>query len=167
MHQLLIDIGASKFNRIVTWSRIAFARIFVVIALVLLVSSCANQPELVLKTADGDFTFEVELADTPKSRADGLMFRQELAPNKGMLFDFKEEREVSFWMRNTFIPLDMIFIGADGTVMNIHKNARPQDETSIPSGFPVRFVLEIPGGRSAEIGLKAGDKMLHPLVSGQ
>ncbi len=142
-----------------------FVRLFASFVLLLFVAACANQPELILKTANGDFTFEIELADTPQSRAEGLMFRNELAPNAGMLFDFKEEREVSFWMRNTFIPLDMIFISADGTVMNIHENARPQDDTPIPSGVPVRFVLEIPGGRSAEIGLKVGDKMVHPLVS--
>jgi hypothetical protein len=81
-----------------------------------------------------------------------------------MLFDFKETREVSFWMRNTFIPLDMVFIGADGTVESIHVNARPHDPTSIPSGAPVQYVLEIPGGRSAEIGLKPGDKAEHPRV---
>ncbi|MCF6327359.1 MAG: DUF192 domain-containing protein [Devosiaceae bacterium] len=148
-------------------SKLRFVRLLASFGLVLFVAACANQPNVILKTAGGDFTFEIELADTPKSRADGLMFRNELAPNAGMLFDFQEEREVSFWMRNTFIPLDMIFVAADGTVMNIHENARPQDETSIPSGFPVRFVLEIPGGRSAEIGLKAGDKMVHPLVGAQ
>jgi len=147
--------------------KLRFVRLFASFGLLLVVAACANQPNAVLKTAGGDFTFEIELADTPKSRADGLMFRNQLAPDAGMLFDFKEEREVSFWMRNTFIPLDMIFVAADGTIMNIHANARPQDETSIPSGFPVRFVLEIPGGRSAEIGLKVGDKMVHPLVDAQ
>jgi hypothetical protein len=92
------------------------------------------------------------------------MFRTELADNAGMLFDFKEERPVAFWMRNTFIPLDMIFVGADGVVSNVHVNARPQDPTSIPSEGPVQFVLEIPGGRSLEIGLKAGDRMEHERV---
>jgi uncharacterized membrane protein (UPF0127 family) len=82
-----------------------------------------------------------------------------------MLFDFKEERPVSFWMRNTFIPLDMIFIRADGSVANVHVNARPHDPTGIPSDGPVTFVLEIAGGRSVEIGLKAGDKVEHPRVS--
>jgi len=162
-----ISGGFLGFSQKWTFAKLRFARLLAVFGLVLLVAACANQPGLVLKTAEGDFTFEVELADTQQLRAQGLMFRQELADNKGMLFDFQEEREVAFWMRNTFIPLDMIFIAADGTVMNIHENARPQDETSIPSGFPVRFVLEIPGGRSAQIGLKAGDKMLHPLVEGQ
>jgi uncharacterized membrane protein (UPF0127 family) len=92
------------------------------------------------------------------------MFVQELADDAGMLFDFKEEREVSFWMRNTFIPLDMIFVGSDGVVKNIHVNAIPHDVTGIPSKAPVQFVLEIPGGRSVEIGLKAGDTMDHPRI---
>ncbi|WDR05517.1 DUF192 domain-containing protein [Devosia rhodophyticola] len=120
---------------------------------------------MTLHTATGEYVFTVEVVDTPKSRADGLMFRQELAPDAGMLFDFKEERPVSFWMRNTFIPLDMIFVDAQGIVKTIHVNARPQDPTSIPSGVPVQFVLEIPGGRSVEIGLKPGDTMEHVRAS--
>ncbi|WDR03668.1 DUF192 domain-containing protein [Devosia algicola] len=132
------------------------------------VAGCASSGDekLTLHTAKGDFAFRVEVVDTPKSRADGLMFRQELASDAGMLFDFKEERPVSFWMRNTFIPLDMIFVDAEGIVKTIHVNARPQDPTSIPSGVPVQFVLEIPGGRSVEIGLKAGDRMDHVRTSG-
>jgi uncharacterized membrane protein (UPF0127 family) len=74
-----------------------------------------------------------------------------------MLFDFDTEQQVAFWMQNTLIPLDMLFISADGTVKTIHANAQPMDTTPIPSGVPVRFVLEIPGGRSAEIGAKRGD----------
>jgi uncharacterized protein len=127
-------------------------------------AACSDEGKLVLHTETGDYTFNVDVVDTPESRAKGLMFVQELADDAGMLFDFKEEREVSFWMRNTFIPLDMIFVGADGLVKTIHVNARPQDPTSIPSEVPVRFVLEIPGGRSEEIGLEPGDKMDHPLV---
>ncbi len=123
-----------------------------------------GENRLVLHTAKGDFPFTVEIADDGKERAQGLMFRDTLAPDAGMLFDYFEEQETSFWMQNTLIPLDMIFIGADGTVKNIHVNARPMDTTSIPSEFPVRFVLEIPGGRSVEIGLRDGDKMDHPRV---
>lgn len=127
-------------------------------------AACSDEGKLVLHTATGDYDFNVEVVDTPESRAQGLMFRQELADDAGMLFDFQEEREVSFWMRNTFIPLDMIFVGSDGVVKTIHVNARPQDPTSIPSQVPVQFVLEIPGGRSEEIGLKPGDMMEHALV---
>lgn len=142
--------------------RAAVAMAIAMVALPL--SACSDEGKLVLHTATGDYTFNVEVVDTPEGRAKGLMFVQELADDAGMLFDFKEEREVSFWMRNTFIPLDMIFVGSDGVVKTIHVNARPHDVTSIPSEVPVQFVLEIPGGRSAEIGLEPGDTMDHPLV---
>ena len=127
-------------------------------------AACSDEGKLVLHTATGDYTFNVELADTPELRQKGLMYVQELADDAGMLFDFQQEREVSFWMQNTFIPLDMIFVGSDGVVKNIHVNARPHDVTGIPSGVPVQFVLEIPGGRSVEIGLEPGDTMEHALV---
>jgi uncharacterized membrane protein (UPF0127 family) len=125
----------------------------------------ADESQLVLNTADGPQSFSVEVVDTAESRAQGLMYVTELADDAGMLFDFKEERPVSFWMRNTFIPLDMIFVGADGVIRNIHVNARPHDPTSIPSDGPVQYVLEIPGGRSVEIGLKAGDTMEHDRIA--
>ena len=124
----------------------------------------ADESRLVLHSASGDYTFHVSIADTDAARAQGLMFVTELADDEGMLFDFKQERPVSFWMRNTFIPLDMVFVGADGVVKTIHVNARPHDVTSIPSEVPVQFVLEIPGGRSVEIGLKPGDTMEHDRV---
>jgi uncharacterized membrane protein (UPF0127 family) len=121
----------------------------------------------VLHTATGNYPFTIEIADTGPEQQRGLMFRQELAPDAGMLFDYGPgaERKVSFWMQNTYIPLDMVFIAPDGTVKHIHENAKPLDPTSISSKFPVRFVLEIPGGRSAEIGLKAGDKLEHIRVA--
>ena len=131
----------------------------------LLNAACsAGQDRLVLHTDGGDVTVNVEIADNDEARSRGLMFRQSLDEDKGMLFDFHEERPVSFWMRNTFIPLDMIFIAADGTIRKIHANARPYDETPVPSDGPVRFVLEIGGGRAAVLGLKAGDTISHPLV---
>ena len=130
-----------------------------------LLAGCSNaESRLVLHTDKGDFPFTVEIADDGAERAEGLMFRDSLAPDAGMLFDYGEEQMTSFWMQNTLIPLDMIFIGADGVVKNVHVNAKPLDTTGIPSGVPVRFVLEIPGGRSKEIGLKDGDKMDHPRV---
>lgn len=127
-------------------------------------AACSDEGKLVLHSATGDYNFNVEVVDTPESRAQGLMYRQELAEDAGMLFDFKGEQPVSFWMRNTFIPLDMIFVDAKGVVKNIHVNARPHDPTGIPSDGPVQFVLEIPGGRSVEIGLKPGDTMEHDRV---
>ena len=125
-------------------------------------AACSSDDRLVAHTASGDYAFTVEVVDTPAARNKGLMFRQSLAKDAGMLFDFKQEQQTAFWMQNTFIPLDMIFIAADGEVKTIHVNAKPHDTTSIPSGVPVQFVLEIPGGRSVEIGLKPGDRIEHP-----
>ena len=125
-------------------------------------AACSSDDRLVAHTATGDYSFTVEVVDTPAARNKGLMFRQSLAKDAGMLFDFKQEQQTAFWMQNTFIPLDMIFIAADGEVKTIHVNAKPHDTTSIPSGVPVQFVLEIPGGRSVEIGLKPGDRIEHP-----
>ncbi len=140
------------------------ALLFAVVVVLFPLAACSDESRLVLHTQKGEYPFTVEVVDTPEKRAEGLMFRQSLAPDAGMLFDFKETREVSFWMRNTFIPLDMVFIAADGKVESIHVNARPHDPTSIPSGAPVQYVLEIPGGRSAEIGLRPGDRAEHPRV---
>lgn len=125
-------------------------------------AACSSDDRLIAHTATGDYVFTVEVVDTPEARAKGLMFRQSLAKDAGMLFDFKQEQQTAFWMQNTFIPLDMVFIAADGEVKTIHVNAKPHDTTSIPSQVPVQFVLEIPGGRSVEIGLKPGDRVQHP-----
>ncbi|MCW5722864.1 MAG: DUF192 domain-containing protein [Devosia sp.] len=135
-----------------------------VLAISLPLAACSDDTRLTIHSDAGDHVFAVELVDTPETRAQGLMYRQELAPDAGMLFDFLEERPVSFWMRNTFIPLDMLFISADGVVRNIHVNARPHDPTSIPSEGPVQFVLEIPGGRSEELGIEPGDRVEHTRI---
>lgn len=104
-------------------------------------------------------TFSVEVASNADDRALGLMDRETLAPNKGMLFDYGEPTMARMWMRRTLIPLDMVFIDADGVVRDIHANAVPKDETVIASPVAVRWVLEIPGGRAAAIGLQPGDRM--------
>ncbi|MCF6344274.1 MAG: DUF192 domain-containing protein [Devosiaceae bacterium] len=144
--------------------KIATKSILIFFALIFL-AACTNQNSLTIITKDGaEHKFSIEIADTEEKRTKGLMFVQELAPNAGMLFDFQEERQVAFWMRNTFIPLDMLFIAANGEIKNIYVNARPQDPTAIPSDGPVRFVLEIAGGRSVELGIAKGDKLEHSLV---
>jgi uncharacterized membrane protein (UPF0127 family) len=140
-------------------------RLAIALLLLTVTAACSQDNRLVLHTAKGDFAFNVEIADDDKSREKGLMFRTELADDAGMLFDYHREQLATFWMQNTMIPLDMIFIGADGVVKTIHVNARPMDTTTIPSEEPVRFVLEIAGGRSVEIGLKVGDRMDHPRVA--
>ena len=140
------------------------AAVVLALAMGAFLAACSNDDRLVLHTDSGQHAFTVEVVDTQETRAQGLMNRMELAENAGMLFDFLEERPVSFWMLNTFIPLDMIFIGADGIVRTIHVNARPHDRTSIPSNVPVQYVLEIPGGRSVELGLKPGDRVEHARI---
>ena len=137
-----------------------------VLVMMLPLAACSDEGRLTIESRNGNHSFSVEIVDTPESRAKGLMYREELAPDAGMLFDFKESRPVSFWMRNTLIPLDMIFITEEGLVANVHAQARPHDPTSIPSDGPVQFVLEIPGGRAAELGIAAGDKVVHPRIKG-
>jgi len=124
----------------------------------------ASEDVAVIVAGETEHTFTIEIADTPEATSRGLMFRRTLAPDAGMLFDFFNERPASFWMRNTLIPLDMLFIRANGEIVRVHENAIPHDETPIPSGAPVRFVLEIPGGRAAELGIGAGDVFVHPRV---
>ena len=114
--------------------------------------------------AGASHSFTVELALTPEEQAQGLMYRTELAPDAGMLFIFPEARRASFWMRNTLIPLDMLFIRQNGRVANIIENAEPETLTSRRSTGRVKAVLEIPGGRAAELGIKAGDLVKHPML---
>jgi uncharacterized membrane protein (UPF0127 family) len=117
---------------------------------------------LTLATGKGRFAFQVENAATYDARETGLMCRTHMAANRGMLFDFlRPTDDVAFWMRNTLIPLDIVFIRPDGTVLSIARNARPLDETPLPAGGQVRAVLELAGGRAAEIGLMPGDKVVH------
>lgn len=106
--------------------------------------------------------FTVELAQTPEERGRGLMFREHMDRDAGMLFIFSPPRRVSFWMKNTLIPLDMLFIDRSGVVRHIHENAIPGDETGIPSRSIAYAVLEINGGLSSELGLKVGAETQHP-----
>lgn len=137
--------------------------ICLICALFMLVAlpACAQtlRDTLSIETQDGQsHSFQVELALSPEDIQRGLMHRTSLGENAGMLFYFGgREEERFFWMKNTLIPLDMLFIKADGTIHHIHENAKPNDLTSVPSKGPVAAVLEIRGGRSAELGLKPGD----------
>ncbi len=111
--------------------------------------------------------FQLEIANTPESRSRGLMFRRELPDGRGMLFDFgARETEISMWMKNTYIPLDMIFIRADGRIRRIAENTTPHSEETIPSGGPVKGVLEVIAGTARRLGLAAGDRVEHPFFRG-
>ena len=107
--------------------------------------------------------YGVEVAATPHARAQGLMFRRSLAPGSGMLFDFGRDEVARMWMKNTFIPLDMVFADRRGVVRGIARNARPRSLDTISSRVPVRAVLEISGGEAERIGLVPGDRMRHPV----
>lgn len=123
-----------------------------------------NLTPLSITTASGaTHRFTVEFADTPDRRAVGLMHRAAMAADHGMLFDFKTDGQVSMWMRNTRIPLDMLFIAKDGHIVNIAERAVPFSETTIPSKGPVRAVLELNGGTCARLGIKPGDRVIHPM----
>jgi uncharacterized membrane protein (UPF0127 family) len=116
-----------------------------------------------LRTPAGSVVrFSVELALTPAEQARGLMFRERLARSAGMLFVYPRPQTARFWMKNTLIPLDMIFAGADGTVGHVHADARPGDETPIFGGDAVLAVLEINGGLAARLGIVPGTVMRHP-----
>jgi hypothetical protein len=117
--------------------------------------------EIVSKT--GVHTFTVELADNDADREKGLMFRKELPEGSGMLFDFHAEAPVSFWMQNTYIPLDMIFIHSDGRILRIAENTEPLSTKIVPSGGPVRAVLEVIGGTARKMGIAPGDRVASPI----
>ena len=118
---------------------------------------------LTVKTDDASHKFSVEMADTPEAITQGLMFRESLAPDAGMLFDFGEVRPASMWMKNTLIPLDILFIDADGQVIAVARNAVPGSLRSLGPGVPVRAVLEIGGGRAKALGIMPGDTVQHPI----
>jgi uncharacterized membrane protein (UPF0127 family) len=123
--------------------------------------------ELLIATDGGEKEFQVEIADDPREISIGLMFRRQMAENEGMLFDFGAEERRSFWMRNTYIPLDMLFIKADGTIDSIAERATPLSEKAVPSKGPVRFVLEINGGLSDTLGIAPGDTVSGPAIEGR
>ncbi|MGB7973357.1 MAG: DUF192 domain-containing protein [Roseiarcus sp.] len=144
-------------------------RIWAALAFVALLAASSGVPALAgdrdsleIVTSTGRHTFQVEIADNDATRERGLMDRRFMAADHGMLFEFDREEPVSFWMKNTYIPLDMIFIAPSGVVTHIAANAEPLSERVIPSGGPCIAVLELNGGMAASIGLKVGDKVRHP-----
>ena len=152
----------------------AFARgalvvLTIVSPLVLLASlplGAAETETLEIASKTGVHPFAVELAVTDEQRARGLMFRKEIPEGYGMLFDFKRDQDVSMWMENTFVSLDMIFIRADGRIARIAQSTEPLSRNIIASGGPVRAVLEVVAGTTKKLGIVAGDKVGHPLFKG-
>lgn len=133
-------------------------------------SICSPDTAVIRLSADQQLSFDIEVADTPEERAQGLMFRRQVPPGTGMLFIYDQPHPVSFWMRNTLIPLDMVFLDDKGVIRHIHRNARPLDETPVPGASvgdpdPDRLmVLEIAGGEADRLGLKLGQSLAYPAL---
>jgi hypothetical protein len=138
-----------------------------VLALGLLAPAAWGQPqsfdrdELVIESESGAHRFAVELAISAEQRAQGLMFRRRLAADAGMLFLYPDDRVISMWMKNTLIPLDMLFIGADGRIVQIAERAVPGSMAMVSSDRPARAVLELNGGTAARLRIKPGDRVLY------
>jgi uncharacterized membrane protein (UPF0127 family) len=115
------------------------------------------QVPLTIRSPRGEHRFKVEIASTENQQATGLMYRRSLADDRGMIFPYDPPRDVAFWMKNTLIPLDIIFVRADGHIARVAANATPLSLEPVPSGEPIGAVLEIRGGRAAELGIRAGD----------
>jgi uncharacterized protein len=148
------------------------ARSFVLAALLAFVALAAkaqlqhfDTAALTIDTGAGPRHVSIELAMTPLQQEQGLMYRSSLAPDAGMLFVFADPQVAVFWMKNTMIPLDMLFIAADGHVADIHERAVPMSEANIVSKVPVKAVLELNGGTVARLGIKDGD-LVHYSVFG-
>ena len=125
----------------------------------------ASFAPLEIVTKSGVQVFSVEMATTEEEKTTGLMYRKELADGKGMLFDFSPEQEVSMWMKNTYISLDMIFIRADGRILRIAENTEPLSTKIISSGGLAKGVLEVIAGTAQKYGIKPGDQVAHPLFA--
>jgi uncharacterized protein len=145
------------------WIAFVLAGLFA--AGVLALARPVGQQTLEIASKTGVHVFTVEIADNDADRAKGLMYRKELPEGQGMLFDFHREQEVSFWMQNTYIPLDMVFIRGDGRILRIAENTEPLSTRLVPSGGPVRAVLEVIGGTTRKLGIAPGDRVASPIFN--
>jgi uncharacterized membrane protein (UPF0127 family) len=126
-------------------------------------SASSTLEPLQIMTASGRHDFSVEVMRTDEERARGLMYRRFMAANRGMLFDFKTEQPINMWMKNTYLPLDMIFIARNGSVTHVVADTEPLSERIISSNGPAFAVLEVNAGIAAKISLKPGDRVQHPM----
>jgi uncharacterized membrane protein (UPF0127 family) len=149
--------------RIINSAAVSLLALLVIVA----PSWSAGQQTLEIASNTGVHVFSVEVADNDAERAKGLMYRKELAQGRGMLFDFHRDQEVSFWMQNTYIPLDMIFIRGDGRILRIEENTEPLSTRLIPSRGPVRAVLEVTGGTARKLGIAPGDRVAASIFNGR
>ncbi len=157
-----VAVPASRFGGFLRSSLALVALFGLLVFSVGSVGAAELQP-LEIATKSGVKMFAVEMATTDAERETGLMYRKELADGRGMLFDFTPEQEVSMWMKNTYIPLDMIFIRADGRILRIAENTEPLSTRIIPSNGLAKGVLEVIGGTARKYGIAPGDVVAHPL----
>ncbi len=169
----MVGLSLRPFRMIGFWRAPLRAAAAVVVATALLWGGLASSvgaqslDAVEIATKRGVVLIEVEVARTPEQRTTGLMYRKSLPDRQGMLFDFEADQYVSMWMKNTFIPLDMLFIRADGSIARIAENTTPHSENTISSGEPVRAVIEIGGGEARKLGIAAGDKVANTLFRGR
>ncbi len=146
-------------------------RYLYLLLIILTLSACSNEQQpkpttpLIIKTTNGDVRFMVEVASTPEDLKTGLMHRTNLGFNSGMIFNIYPVRPVAMWMKNTKIPLDMLFIAPDANIIMIKENATPMSEEHIICEQPIRAVIEISAGQVKRHGIKVGDKISHPLLN--
>jgi uncharacterized protein len=151
-------------RRTVSVRFLSFAAAFAAALMLLpLAARSAEQQTLEIATKNGVHVFSVELAVTDEERQKGLMFRKSLPESTGMLFDFKRDQDVSMWMHNTYVSLDMIFIRSDGRILRIAENTPTESDKIIPSGGPVRAVLEVVAGTAKKLGIAPGDRVGSPI----
>lgn len=134
-------------------------------AIGLATSDSENDSTLIIATRDAQHRFTIELARTPAEMERGLMYRDRLAPDHGMLFLYEDERPVSFWMKNTLIPLDLIFADSSGRIVQIAERAVPLSTALISSDSSVRAVLEVNGGTADRLKIAVGDRLIHPALA--
>jgi len=144
--------------------RAVFASVAAVLATAAGAAAACAPATVELRGDFGSARFTVEVADEPDERSVGLMNRESMPASAGMLFVYEAPQRATFWMKNTLIPLDMIFADETGTVTGVHENAVPLDETVIDGGPGVQYVLEINGGLAGAMGIGAGDEMRHPAI---
>jgi hypothetical protein len=147
------------------WGAILASALMVALVAAAPASITFEESPLTIDAAHDRFEFQVEMAVKPEQRSQGLMFRESLEEDRGMLFDFGKPQRAAMWMRNTYVPLDMLFIDAQGRITQIAADTQPLSDAVIASREPVRAVLELRGGVSAKLGIKPGDRVIHPLFT--
>ena len=162
---MIRSISFARRSLLCAWGAILASALMVALVEAAPASITFEESPLAIDAAHDRFDFQVEMAVSPAQRSQGLMFRESLEENRGMLFDFGRPQRASMWMRNTYVPLDMLFIDAEGRITQIAANTQPLSDAVVASREPVRAVLELRGGVSAKLGIKPGDRVIHPMFS--